>query len=87
MEKLKRYLVFAFNRYYPNGGMGDLEFTTDEKLSNEDLKAFILSDKYKGDDEGTVEVFDLQLGETVTSICFDSGEFVIYTDDDNYFVI
>lgn len=46
---MKRYLVFTFDTYYPNGGMYDLKTTTND----------IEHAKYVCDDAENGHVFDL----------------------------
>jgi len=56
---IKRYLLFAFDEYYPNGGWNDLKgsFSTIEEA-----KEYIIKLWKKGDRHQTYQVVDLNTG-------------------------
>jgi hypothetical protein len=58
---MKRFLLFAYSDYYPQGGMNDFEESFD---TLEDAKAYYISDKVSCHSE-ECHVYDLELNEIV----------------------
>lgn len=57
---MKRFLLFAYSDYYPQGGMNDFEESFD---TLEDAKAYYISDKVSCSE--VCHVYDLELNEIV----------------------
>lgn len=85
MKKLKRYLVFVYDCYYPHGGMSDFVISLDELPSHEGLKNIAIKNKDIEDySDGTISVYDSEIGERIITIYYEHGLFkIINTDDDS----
>ena len=55
MKKMKKYLLFTFDRYYPSGGMYDLSGSFD---TVEEARAAVKTDYYQIVDKHTLEVVE-----------------------------
>lgn len=58
-----RYLVFAYNTYYPEGGMTDCKFKTDDKD-----KAVKEATRLREEEWWSyLDIYDTQTGESISS--------------------